>query len=88
MFVFWCVLQVECLACYKFIQPVEGVQCSHHGCQGVYHRECAKGSFGFSTIKKFKCPHHVKFSSILILCLFCFMFLVCVSSCFINYLCK
>ncbi|XP_021276511.1 histone-lysine N-methyltransferase ASHR3 [Herrania umbratica] len=52
---------VECLHCYKLIYPGEEVLCSVRGCQGVYHKKCAKESFRMSNPKKFQCPQHVCF---------------------------
>ncbi|XWS73134.1 hypothetical protein CRYUN_Cryun02cG0099200 [Craigia yunnanensis] len=52
---------VECLYCHKLIYPGEKVLCSVRGCQGVYHKICAKESLRMSNTKKFQCPQHVCF---------------------------
>ncbi|XP_022749487.1 histone-lysine N-methyltransferase ASHR3-like isoform X2 [Durio zibethinus] len=43
---------VECIHCHKLIYPGEEVCCSVRGCQGVYHKICAKESLKMSNPKK------------------------------------
>ncbi|PON99308.1 Histone-lysine N-methyltransferase, SET [Trema orientale] len=52
---------VECLVCYSFIYPGEGVVCTVRGCRGVYHIKCVKDRLGICNLKKFKCPQHACF---------------------------
>ncbi|KAK6944313.1 SET domain [Dillenia turbinata] len=70
--------QVECLICHRFVYSGEEVSCSVRGCNGVYHSSCAKERLGFSSSRKFKCPQHVKFLNVILICalhqlLTCFM---------------
>ncbi|KAL2458221.1 Histone-lysine N-methyltransferase ASHR3 [Abeliophyllum distichum] len=51
----------QCLVCQNIIYSEEELLCSVRGCQGAFHRKCAKEGLGFSSSKQFKCPQHACF---------------------------